>query len=307
VADAIFGLILFYSLILGARRGFFKEVIHVVALIVSIGVARQLREPAGASLANVSALPLMLAEVAAMVAIWVVTFLVVAVVGRLVLKKLQGRGIDDQLDDGADAIADAISGDSGKGPITRLTDPLASKEGFFYWSDKLLGALLGFVKGLITGYVVLGLAIYADRARGWNSSFAQSIEGSYAAAGFEQAIEPFLVSFPEYRIATSLRELNRIADLVSDEPSRLAALKAHPELKALSNQPALLGLLADPEIKQAWDKGQLKQLLFDAKVRAVLKDGELRQRVAEVNWERVRVELEAGLKPPPPPPPQEPR
>ena len=104
--------------------------------------------------------PLMLAEVAAVVMLWVAVFFVVAVLGRLLLKKIRGKGLDDNLDEGAEAVADAIGGDTSKGPMTLLTDPIASKRGMFYWSDKIFGAGLGLLKGVVTGYLLFALVLY---------------------------------------------------------------------------------------------------------------------------------------------------
>ncbi|HBP17909.1 MAG TPA: hypothetical protein DEA08_08955, partial [Planctomycetes bacterium] len=109
-ADGVFALILFYSAVFGLRRGFYKEVVQCVALVVAILAAKAGRAPFGAAMAEKSGLPLMLAEVAAVVMLWVAVFFVVAVPGRLLLKKIRGKGLDDNLDEGAEAVADAIGG-----------------------------------------------------------------------------------------------------------------------------------------------------------------------------------------------------
>src|SRR5262245_6859732 len=109
-ADLVFLLVLFYSLVFGARRGFFKEVVHAIALVVGVAVARMARLSVGATLAAGTGAPRLVCEVGAVLLVWTATFLVVAVAGRLILKKLRGKGADDRLDDGAEAIADAISG-----------------------------------------------------------------------------------------------------------------------------------------------------------------------------------------------------
>jgi len=225
MADLLFCIVLFYAFILGARRGLYKEVVQTAALIIAVLVAKAMREPAGQSIHSASGgkLPLMLAEVAGVIVVFVAAFIVAAVIGRLILKKLRGKGIDDNLDNSAEAIADALAGDTTKGPVTLLTDPIASRRGLFYWSDKILGAVLGLFKGLISGYLLFALVIYADRAKGWDSALARWIESSYATRVYKEYIERYLVTFPEYRIASSLGDMKATAHTLKEtkDPRRL--------------------------------------------------------------------------------------
>ena len=310
MADAVFALILFYSLIFGARRGFYKEVIQFVALIVAISVARKLAGPAGAAISDATSLPVTAAEVIAVIGVWIVAFFAVALIGRLILKKLRGKGVDDSLGESAEAVADALAGDTTKGPLTLLTDPIASKRGMFYWSDKLLGAGLGLCKGVITCIVIGALVVYANRARDWDWSFAKSVEDSYGRDLFQGTIEPYLVTFPEYRIATSWGEMKRIAQLVKQDPRRFITFAEHPELKGLRNDPRIAELAQDPEVHKAWMSRDLVGLLKNEKVRATAGDAEFRARLAAINWERVRKDVEAsqalGAQPPAPPEPPRP-
>ncbi len=291
MADAVCGLILFYSLIFGARRGFYKEVVQTLAVVLAVLLARVLRQPVGAWITAKTSIPTGISEVVAVVAVWVVGFLAVAVAGRLILKKLRGEGIDDNLDEGAEALADALAGDTAKGPVTLLTDPIATKTGIFYWSDKVLGAGLGLGKGVVTVIVVFALVLYADRARGWESSFAQSIEASYAAKGFRAYLEPYLQTFPEYRITTSLRSMRGIAAAVKEDPRRFVAFAGHPELKGLRSHVKIVELARDPEVAAAWAERDLQELLRHEKVRALLGDRELRERIAEVDWDVVLADV----------------
>lgn len=306
-ADGVFALVLLSSLILGARRGFFKEVVHLLAVLVGIWLAKTLRAPAGAWISNASGLPRVPAEVLGILGVWIAGFLASAVLGRLVLKKLRGKGVDDRLDSGAEAIADAIGGDTTKGPVTRLTDPIASKRGLFYWSDKLLGMGLGLLKGAVTAYVLFGLVVWADRV-GWSSSFARSIEASFAASVFQRHVGPLLVSWPEYKIATSVDDMKAIVDTVKADPRRAETLANHQQLRALQNDPRVKEAMADPEVRRQWAERDLGGLLLNPKVQALLSDPDLRQRVAEVDWDAVRADVghgstgSAGGDPETPPP-----
>jgi uncharacterized membrane protein required for colicin V production len=299
-ADGVFLLILLYSFILGGRRGIYKEVVQTLALIVAIVAAKIGREPVGATLAAKTGVPLMLAEVAAVVMVWISVFFVVAVVGRLLLKKIRGEGIDDELGEGAEQVADAIGGDTNRGPFTLLTDPFASKNGFFYWSDKILGCALGLLKGAVTGYLLFAVVIYADRARGWDSDFARQVESSYAARFFHDHVEGnFLNSIPEYRIAKSLDDMKAIGDHFEKDkdPQRFDAFVNDPRLRGIRDYPAVQTLTKDPAVKKAWETRDLKILLQNAAVRELLSDPELRKRLAAIEWEQLRKELEGKAKP----------
>lgn len=287
MADLIFGLVLFYALVFGARRGFYKEVVGLVALLVAVSAARLARVPAGAFLAGKTGSPVLVAEVLAVVAVWVAVFFAVALVGRLVLKKLRGKGVDDRLEDGAEGLADAIGGDTTKGPVTLLTDPIASRRGLFYWSDKLLGALLGLVKGAITGYALFGVALYADRL-GYESRLARSVEASYAGALFARELDPLLRPFPEYQLAVKVSDMREIARLVQEDPRRFEAFAGHHELASLARDPRVQELARDPEVRAAWQRRDLKGLLLDRRVHGLLTDPALREKVAVVDWAEVR-------------------
>lgn len=293
-ADGVFALIVFYSTVFGLRRGFYKEVVQTVALVVAILAARAGRAHVGAALAERSGLPLMLAEVAAVVMLWVAVFFIVAVVGRLLLKKLRGKGLDDNLDDGAESVADAIGGDTSKGPMTLLTDPIASKRGLFYWSDKIFGAGLGLLKGVVTGYLLFALVLYADRARGWDTTFARSIESSFAARFFVEHVEgTFLNTIPEYRIAKSVDDIKAIGEHFEQtkDPAELERFASDPRLKAIREHPAVQELARDPQLVKAWEARDFKSLIRNERVRALLSDEQLRAKLAAVEWEEISEDL----------------
>lgn len=296
MADAIFAVILLYSFIAGARRGFYKEVVQTLALVVSIYITRMFYHQAAESLVTSTGMPHMLGHAVGGVALWVASFFVAAVLGRLILKKIRGKGVDDALGESAEALADAIGGDTTKGPVTLLTDPIATKTGIFYWSDKILGALLGLLKGLITAYILFGIFVFADHANNWNSYFVKSIETSWAAKLYEGAIEPYLATFPEYKIAASLGHLNKIAQLIHDEPWRFVELVTHPELTPLAKSEEIQELRNDEQIKKQWEKRDVKGLLLNEKVRALLGDEGFRKTLGDVNWANVHADVKKVTK-----------
>ena len=298
-ADAIFALILFYSVVFGARRGFFKEVVHALALVVGIYLAIHLRVPAGEAIATKTGLPQLVSQVTAVAVVWAVAFFLTALVGRLLLKKFRGDGVDDNLDDAAEDVADAIAGDTKKGPLTLLTDPIASKSGIYYWSDKLLGAGLGFVKGLLTGYVLCGGLVYLDHM-GWENSFADQVERSLAASIYQSTFDPYLDSYPAYRVVKSAEELKGVVDVVRQNPTRARILTEHPQLAPLRNDPHFQELANDPTLREAFEQREVGKILLDDKVQAALQDPAFQEKIAAIDWEAVRHDVEVGKLPGPP-------
>ncbi|MEZ6188550.1 MAG: CvpA family protein [Planctomycetota bacterium] len=293
-ADLVFLLILFYSVVFGARRGFYKEVIQTLALLGALLLARYLHGTVGGSVASALGVPEILGEIAGGVVVFVVGFLVIAIVGRLILKKVKGQGADDRLDDGAEAVADAIAGDTKQGPVTLLTNPIAGKNGIVYWSDKILGAGLGFVKGCVTGLLLFGVIVYADRC-GWTTSFARSIEASHVATLYKSQVEPYLESYPEFKIVRSLDEIWNLSQELETQ-AQAEQLRNHPELQSLKNHPKVQELLRDPDAQAAFRARDVKTLLQNPKVRALLADDEFRARLGEVDWSSVRADIN-GLQP----------
>ena len=213
--------------------------------------------------------------------------------GRLILKKLRGTGVDDRLDDGAERFADRIGGDTQKGPITLLTDPLASKNGFFYWSDKLLGLLLGLVKGALTGFILLGGVVYAEQW-GYSTALAESVRASRTAELFETHVDPYLRAIPEYDLARDVTEIKATAEAIHAQPSKLRDLVEHPQLAGFRRDPRLQALGQDPKVREAWNKRECSKLLLDPKVQELLRDPAFRAKVAQVDWDRVRRDLDGS-------------
>lgn len=288
-ADLVFLLILFYSVVFGARRGFYKEVIQTLAMLAALLAARYLHGSIGKGIAASVGIPEIAGEIAGGVVVFVVAFLAFAIVGRLLLKKFKGQGVDDRLDDGAEAVADALAGDTKPGPVTLLTNPIAGKNGIVYWSDKILGAGLGFLKGTITGLLLFGVVVYADRC-GWTTSFARSIEESHVASLYHAHVEPYLESYPEFRIVRSLDEIWNLSQEI-ETSEQAAKLQNHPQLQSLKHHPKVQALLKDPDAQAAWRARDVKALLKNPQVRELLADDEFRARLGEVDWGAVRADV----------------
>jgi Colicin V production protein len=307
-ADLFFLLLILTSLIFGARRGFYKEVVHAAALVAGICAATMWRKPVGHSLAEGSGLPMVLGEVVAAIILWVGVFFAVAVGGRLILKKIRGKGIDDNLDDGAEAFADRISGDTSKGPVTIFTDKLVGKgnnrRALFYWSDKILGTMLGGAKSVVTGYVLFGLVVFADRF-GWENRLATSVEASFAARVYMSQLDPHLKLIPEYKIARDVTEIRAVAETIRTDPRKYGILVDHPELAEFKDDDRIMELAENEDVLEAWSDRDVSKLLLISEVQDLLADPEMRKKFSEIDWEQIRADVEAGQKPAPKPEPEQ--
>ena len=303
MADALFLFILFYSFIMGARRGFYKEVIGALALLISILIAWHYEALVGSSLAARTGMPVLLARFLGAAGLWGGSFFVVALVGRLILKKLRGQGVDDALERSAEGVADALAGDTTPGVVTLLTNPIASKRGFVYWSDKLLGALLGLIKGVISTTFLFAILLTFDRLSGWDTALARSIQESHAQSLYHEHLQPTLESIPELRLLPKLITLTRIADEVQKDPGRQKTLREHSQLRGLKDLLQELG--QDAELVQAWSARDFGALLTHPRIKKLLSQREVRRRLAEVDWEQLLSDLRAK-KPQPAPTPEAP-
>ncbi|MEZ0229310.1 MAG: CvpA family protein, partial [Planctomycetota bacterium] len=125
-ADIIFVVFVLYGFIFGLRRGFYKELIAFVALVVAVGAARTWKDPVGRLLqAKATFLGTGTAHALGAVVVWVVTFFLVVLIGRLILKKIRNPDAENNLEKAADGVADAAEGDTKMGPVTLLTNPVA--------------------------------------------------------------------------------------------------------------------------------------------------------------------------------------
>ncbi len=279
-ADLLFGFLVFYGLIFGLRRGFYKELIAFTALVVAIGAARTWRDPAGELIhQNASFLPAGFAHALGAIIVWVIAFFLVNLVGRLLLKKARDPDAENKIEKAAGKAADAVEGDTKAGPMTLLTNPIASAQRrLVYWSDKLLGGLLGVVKGAAAGYAIFAVIYFVDLQMGSSSlkSFKDSIAASHAAAFYQAYLSGLLQQLPEYRLvdhAAKTEELKTIVDQnKTKDPQLIDRIASNPNWAAIKATAAFQGVALDPEIQGFWAQRDLEKLIFSPKVRHLLSD-----------------------------------
>jgi uncharacterized membrane protein required for colicin V production len=305
MADGVVAVFLFYGLVFGIRRGFYKELIAFGALLLGALVARALRGAIGTALATKLGVPVIFAEVVAVAAIFIVVALIVNVIGRVLLNRLKNPDGESVVEEGADEIADAIADKGKKGPMTLLTDPIAkATSGAFYWTDKLLGAALGLVKSAVAVAFIFALVVYWSQWTGSKTAFAQSIEDSWSHKAFHEAVEPRLRQTEEYRFLANLEAANDIARVVKADPKKLDSVKTHPSAAPIANSPRTQALAQDAAVQKACAHGDIAGLLENPKVREALADPEFRKAIADADLEKVLDDLAPlpGMAAPPPAP-----
>lgn len=309
-ADIVFAVFVLYGLVFGLRRGFYKELIAFAALVVAVGAARTWRDPVGKLIqSKVTFLGTGAATVLAAIAVWIVAFFVVTLIGRLILKKVRNPDGESTLEGAAEGVADAAEGDTKAGPVTLLTNPVAkAHKSVVYWSDKLLGGMLGVVKGAAACYAIFAAVYFVDLHTDRLDAVEESIAASKAAHIFREYLAGILRQFPEYRCIEKAADAERLVDETKGEPQLIERLAVHPNWNDVKATQAFKDVAADPEIRAAWNKTDasgkrdLKGLLRSPKVRRLLADEAFQYAFANTDIETV---TRTAANPPPPPPKNE--
>jgi uncharacterized membrane protein required for colicin V production len=313
-ADIVFLCFVLYGLVFGMRRGFYKELIAFCALAVAVGAARTWKDPAGRLIqSNASFLGTGTAHVLGAIVVFCVTFFVVTLIGRLILKKIRNPDGENNLEKAADGVADAAQGDTQMGPVTLLTNPVAkAHKSVVYWSDKLLGGVLGVVKGAGACYAIFAVIYFVDLHVPRLGFVKEHIANSRAKMIYTDYLAGVLRgTFTEYRVmenAATTERLVRETKAKGAEPQLIERLAAHPNWAAVKGTQAFKDLAADPDIQAAWKKTgpdgkrDLDGLFFSAKVRRLLADEQFQDAFADTNIEEV---IRSIAAPPPPPPKSE--
>jgi hypothetical protein len=306
-ADIFFVCCVLYGLIFGLRRGFYKELIVLIALVVGVGVARAFNATAGEFLHD-KGVPGPIAHVMGPVFVWVVVFFLVNLIGRLVLKKARDPDAENRIEAAAGKAADLVEGDTKAGPMTLLTNPIAhAQRSFVYWSDKLLGGALGVVKGATAAYACFAIIYVAEMHLAADPlGMRQAISESRAKEVYVDYLAWIMEKVPEYRLVENVASTEKLADETKGEPQvvdRLALDNAWAQVKATT---AFQRLANDPEIKALWaktidGKRDLKTLLTSPKVRELIADPEFVEAFANTDVNSVRNALVGKSKDAPAP------
>lgn len=297
-ADILFVAFVLYGLIFGLRRGFYKELIALVALVVGVGVARTFNATAGEFL-HEKGLPGPVAHVMGPVIVWVIVFFLVNVIGRIALKKVRDPDAENTIEAAAGKAASAVEGDTKAGPMTLLTNPIAhAQRSLVYWSDKLLGGALGIVKGAAAAYALFAIVYVAEMHLASDpGGLRQAISESRAKELYVDYLAGILRELPEYRLLENVANTERLADETKGEPQlvdRLALNDAWAKVKATT---AFQKLTTDPEIQTAWakttadGKRDLKTLLASPKVRELIADPQFVEAFSNTDVSAVRKAL----------------
>ncbi len=312
-ADIVFVVFVLYGLIFGLRRGFYKELIAFVALVVAVGAARTWKDPAGRLIqSKIAFLGSGTAHAFGAILVWLVTFFLVTLIGRLILKKIRNPDAENNLEKAADGVSDAAQGDTQMGPVTLLTNPVAkAHKSVVYWSDKLLGGVLGVVKGAAACYAIFAVIYFVDLHVPQIAPVKEAVSNSRAKQIYAEYLAGILRStFTEYRVlenAAHTERLVRQAEAKGAQPQLIDRLGAHPAWTNVKATQAWKDLAADPQMQQRWNqtgpdgKRDVMGLFRDARVRHLLADEQFQDAFADTNIEDV---IRAVSEPPPPAPPK---
>ncbi|MBI3723758.1 CvpA family protein [bacterium] len=293
-ADIVFFLFFLYGLVFGMRRGFYKELIAVVALVLGVAAARFLKDPVADALHDKAGFGLHTGQILGSLVAWLVVVLVVNIAGRLVLRRLRDPDAENKIEGAADAAVESVDGKPKQGPVTYLTNPLASTQrSIIYWSDKLLGAVLGIAKGVVAAYVLFALIYCADMAVGANWGFTESIKGSHAKQIYSQYLEASFRSLPEYRLVENIAILESLEVDPSINADAIERMAADPRWADVKATPAFQRIAADPDVQKAWEqrsngKRAVNSVIHLSQVRGLLADSDFRSAFSNVDILSIR-------------------
>lgn len=295
MADTIFRAFVLYGLVFGMRRGFYKELIAFGSLVLGVIAARTVHDAADKFLAEWLSMPHGIAHVLGLGGVWLVTFFILNVVGRIVLKRLRDPDRENRVAGAAEKVADSVEGDTKAGPVTYLTNPVASAHrSVIYWSDKILGGLLGIAKGIVGAYALFGLVYFAELHTGVDpAGFRASIASSQAKAIYSDYLAAPLRGFREYRLFENVALIEELVEASRGDPATIDRLASHEAWGPVRATAAFQALALDPAIHAAWTKTDasgkrdVHTLLHSAHVRALLSDEEFEEALARTDVEGV--------------------
>ncbi|MFC1706669.1 CvpA family protein [Planctomycetota bacterium] len=265
--DVFLGAILILHVAIGLRRGILKEMIGILALVVATWLAVSYYARLGPNMAELASTSPESGFALAAAALWFGGYLLVHVCGRLLVWRLK-RAPED-----GEGVVDAA-----RGALATLVS----------LADKLLGAVVGFLKGALLILVVLLVVDVVDLGR-----LGAAVRGSYTMELNRTHVMPTLSQVPEVRVARSVGDAARVADFVRAHPDCADRLAGHSQLGPLFDYEPVRALRGDAELKRAAQEKRYSDVLRHPKVVAVLKDREVIRRLADVDFERILRDLEA--------------
>ncbi len=283
MADLAIGLFLLVAVLYGMRRGFFRTVLGVAALVGATYLAIRAYGTLGPHAAERLDVPAPVGYAAAAGATWIAVYFVLFLVGRWLVKKLRG-------DPG---YFEPRERDGEVGPITRRLRALGrARRKLFYWVDTGLGSALGLAQGLI---VVL-IALYIADKTTWMGRVGERFRGSRVMRLFHQHAEPRLSAIPEVKIVLSIGDAIRLHRLIhhQNQQRRVFYIVTRPSVQQLLQYPELQKVRQDPEVQRLWREEKHAELMTHRKVLSLLKDREFLKRLSDVEWRELADDIEAG-------------
>jgi uncharacterized membrane protein required for colicin V production len=262
----------------GLKRGFFREVIALFALVGATWIAVHGYARLGPHIADRFQLPADVGLAIGAVAAWFAGYALCFLIGWLLVRKLKGKRPEKV--------------DTDAGPVTKLASHLPSRYGLVYWIDKVLGACLGLAKGAVVVFVFLFVASEQDLG-----SVGAATRASRSMALFHDYVRPELEALPEVKVVMALGQMRRIAVAVKRDPSRWDRVARHPALERLRAYPPIQDLAKDEAIQKALAERHFGEVIRSPKTIALLKDRAFVKILSEIDYKQVLADVEAPEAP----------
>jgi uncharacterized membrane protein required for colicin V production len=289
MADAVIGVVLVLGLVGGLRRGFFKEAIAVLSILVATWVAIHAYGAAGPMVAEKLKVGADAGFLVGGIAAWILAYIASVLVGNLVWKALRGKGPLQSLQNVGEGAADAAAGDTRPGPVTLLLKPLPTRAGILYWIDKVLGAALGIAQAALLVVVVL----FAAQALPLGKT-GEVVRKSSAFALFRTEIEPRIAQIPEVKVVTSIGDMSQVIDDVKGHPERAEWLRESGALDPVRTYEPFRALKEDEVLRKAFKERRWSDVLSNDKIIGLLKDREFLRRLSSIDWQKIRDDMHSA-------------
>lgn len=268
--------VIFLMTLFGLARGIFKEIIALASLVLATYVAIHGYSRVGPYLAGWFRLPADAGLALGGLVTWLAVYLACVVVGGRLVKKLRGKP--------------PKADDSQAGPVSRRFAPI--RFGIIYWTDKVLGAGLGFAKGLLV--VVIFLFVATENSLG---RVGAAVRGSHGMEIFREHVRPELATVPEVKVVLSLGKMRRIAEAVQQNPSHYDRVAKNPALERVRQYGPVQEASQDPELRAAIQGKHWSEAIRNPHVIALLKDRELVRMLSEVDYDKMLEDVNASDAP----------
>lgn len=274
--DTIVCVVCGFGFLYGLRRGFFREVIGLVAIVAAVWAGTNASPALGAGFAQRFSMSPTMGVITAGCLAAVATYVVVLVVGLLVFKWLMRSP--------ADRIAQAVGADGAaeQGAVSVALKVLPTRRSILYVIDKVLGAFLGVAKA--AAYSAVALVGLASMNLG---TWSEAARASAAYAAYNTHIAAHVEAIPEVRLVKRLPGWTQLAKQVGDNPQLARDLFDGPEFGPIREYEPLQAVIDSERVRELWDRQAFAELVDVPEVKTLFSDRKLLHLIADVDVQRL--------------------